>query len=413
MSEHATQAEGTRPPVNTAPAVDVIVVGGGPAGIMAGFLLARHGVRVLVLEKHGDFLRDFRGDTVHPSTMSALADLGLLETFLARPHHRIDRAELEFDGRRLSVGDLSHAGGPAPFIAMMPQWEFLDFLRDAAEAHPGFALRMNAEVVAVEEAAGRVTGVRLADGERIAAGRLVLMCDGRGSLARQSLPLEDLGAPIDVLWFRVPNTRPGSALRGVVRGDRLLVMIDRGDYWQCAAVIRKGGADALRAQGIAAFREGVAAAAPELEGLADALPDWDAVKLLTVSLDRLTRWHRPGMLAIGDAAHAMSPVGGIGINLAIQDAVTAGNVLGPALARGRDVEPLLARVQGMRMGRTRLIQAAQAMAHRRLIGPLLARGDRPVPPPWLLRRFDAHPLLQRIPGWLIANAAGRQHVKEP
>ena len=392
---------------------DLLIVGGGPAGMMAGLLFARAGVKALVLEKHGDFLRDFRGDTVHPSTMEVLSELGMLGRFLERPHNPLDRAEIDYNGELMTIGDLSHLRMPAPFIAMMPQWDFLDFLRDEALAFPGFGLRMEAEVVAVTEADGRVTGVRLADGEELTA-RLVLMCDGRSSLARQMLPLTSLGAPIDVFWFAVPKRTAGSALRGTVRGYRLIVLIDRGDYWQCAFVIAKGGGEAIKARGIAAFREEVRSAAPDLPSLEQALPDWDAVRLLAGSLDRLTEWWRPGLLAIGDAAHAMSPVGGIGINLAIQDAVAAANILAAPLARGEDVTPLLARVQRRRMLATWMVQGAQRLAHDRVLRPLI-EGRRAVPlrPPLPLRLLNRFPLLRRIPGYLIGHGVRQEHVRSP
>ena len=289
---------------------DVVIVGGGPAGMMAGLLFARAGVDTLVLEKHADFFRDFRGDTVHPSTMELLCELGMLERFLARPHHRLDSAEIDWEGRLFKVADLSHLPTPAPFIAMMPQWDFLDFLRDEAAAFPCFHLRMEAPVAGFLERDGRIAGVMLASGETIRAGKLVIACDGRDSLVRQRhlLLLEDLGAPIDVFWFAVPKSRQGNAVRGSIRGNHMIVQIDRGDYWQCAYVIAKGSAEAVRARGIAAFRADVRATSPELPDLAEVLPDFDAVKLLSVSLDRLAEWHRPGLLAIGDAAHAMSPV---------------------------------------------------------------------------------------------------------
>ena len=392
---------------------NVIVVGGGPAGMMAGYLLARAGVRVTVLEKHADFFRDFRGDTVHPSTMEVLDELGLLSAFLQRPHHRIDRAELNWNGRAMIIGDLSHLNMPAPFIAMMPQWEFLDFLRDEGAKLPAFSLRMAAPVSSFIEEGGRIAGVRLGDGSELRAG-LTIACDGRSSLARQMLPLEELGAPIDVFWFAVPKQGEGQALRGAVAGSRLIVMIDRGDYWQCAFVIAKGGADVVKARGIAAFRADVLAAAPELTGLDEALPNWDHVSLLSVSLDRLTRWSRPGLLAIGDAAHAMSPVGGIGINLAIQDAVATANLLAAPLARGEPVDSLLGKIQARRLWPTRLVQSAQRTVHERLLRPLIL-GQRTMPerPPLPVRLLNRFPMLRRIPGYLIGHGIRQEHVRSP
>ena len=392
---------------------EVIVVGGGPAGMMAGYLLARAGVQVTVLEQHADFFRDFRGDTVHPSTMQVLDELGLLGEFLKRPHNRIDRAELTWNGRAMTIGDLSHLHMPAPFIAMMPQWEFLDFLRGEGARLPAFSLCMSAPVSGFIDEAGRIAGVRLGDGSELRAG-LTMACDGRNSLARQMLPLESLGAPIDVFWFAVPKQGAGQALRGVVAGERLIVMIDRGDYWQCAFVIAKGGADEIKARGIVAFRADIQAAAPELTGLDAALPDWDKVSLLSVSLDRLREWSRPGLLAIGDAAHAMSPVGGIGINLAIQDAVAAANLLALPLARGEAVDALLQKVQARRWLPTRLVQGAQRAVHERLLRPLIL-GQRAMPerPPLPVRLLNRFPLLRRIPGYLIGHGIRQEHVRSP
>jgi 2-polyprenyl-6-methoxyphenol hydroxylase-like FAD-dependent oxidoreductase len=394
--------------------LDLVVVGGGPAGMMAGLLFARAGCRVQVLEKHADFFRDFRGDTVHPSTMEILEELSMLSRFLQRPHNRIDRAEVSWNGRLMEIGDLTHLNMPAPFIAMMPQWDFLDFLRDeAARAFPTFQLRMEAPVADYVREKGRICGVRLGSGEEVRA-PLTIAADGRDSIGRQVLPLRNLGAPIDVFWFAVPKTTHGNALRAAVRGYRLIVMIDRGDYWQCAFVIAKGGAEKIKARGIEALREDLRVVAPDLPNLDAALPDFNHVHLLSVSLDRLARWSAPGLLAIGDAAHAMSPVGGIGINLAIQDAVCAANVLAAPLSRGENVDRLLDRIQDRRMLPTRAIQGAQRFVHERLLRPLI-EGRRQIQsePPLIMRLFDRFPLLRRLPGYFIGHGIRQEHVESP
>jgi 2-polyprenyl-6-methoxyphenol hydroxylase-like FAD-dependent oxidoreductase len=390
---------------------DLVIVGGGPAGVMAGLLFARAGCSVQILEKHADFFRDFRGDTVHPSTMEILSQLGMLDRFLKRPHNRVDSAQLRLAGREWTIGDLSHLHTPAPFIAMMPQWDFLDFLREEAKAFPGFHLEMEAPVAGFLEEAGRVVGVRLADGREVRA-RLTIAADGRASIVRSLLPLEDLGAPMDVFWFRIPKSeRERVGLRGNVERGRLLVMIDRGDYWQCAFLIPKGAAEAYQARGIEPFRKEVAAIVPELD-LAE-LDQISDLHLLTVKLDRLTCWHRPGLLATGDAAHAMPPSGGSGTNLAIQDAVAAANILAGPLAAGEDVDRLLHKVQDRRLYPTRMIQAAQKIAQDNVIGRLLQPGAPITRAPLIVRLFNRFPLLRRIPGRFIGLGVRRERVRSP
>jgi len=388
---------------------DLILVGGGPAGMMAGLLFARAGCNVIVLEKHADFFRDFRGDTVHPSTMEILDQLGMLDRFLKRPLNKVSAAELRIAGREWAIGDLSHLHTAAPFIALMPQWDFLDFLREEAKAFPGFHLRMEAPVESFVEEAGRVAGVRLKDGEELRAA-LTIAADGRTSLARQVLPLEDLGAPMDVFWFRVTKKGGKGGLRGNVERGRLLVLIDRDTYWQCAFLIPKGAAAEYQARGIDSIREEVEAAAPPDLDLSE-LDEITDLHLLTVKLDRLTCWHRRGLVAIGDAAHAMSPIGGIGINLAIQDAVAAANALAGPLAAGEKVDPLLRKVQERRMLPTRVIQEFQKLAQDRIIGRLLQQGEPIRKAPLAIRLLDRFPILRRIPGRFIGLGVRRERVR--
>ncbi|MEA3053876.1 MAG: hypothetical protein QOG72_2779 [Sphingomonadales bacterium] len=397
---------------------DLCIVGGGPAGMVAGLLFARAGVPVTVLEKHGDFLRDFRGDTVHPSTLRIFHEIGLLDRLLERPHDKVRDIHGLIGGRHLAIADFSHFDSRWNFIAMMPQWEFLDFVADQARAYPHFTLLQNAEATGLVEEEGRVAGVRYrASGEdRELRARLTIAADGRTSRLREAarLPVDDLGSPMDVFWFRVPRERSAAnETTGVFASGRIMALIDRGDYWQCAYVFPKGMADEVRALGIEAFRDEVAGIAPMLRERIGAVAGWDDVKLLAVSLDRLEQWHRPGLLVIGDAAHAMSPIGGVGINVAVQDAVAAANALAGPMAAGEDVDPLLERVAKRRLPAVRVTQGFQRVAQQRIISPLLMRAGGAFEPPRALRWLDRYPVLRRIPAALIGFGWRPEHVRSP
>ena len=383
--------------------------------MMAGLLFARAGCNVVVLEKHADFFRDFRGDTVHPSTLELLRELGLIDEFLKRPHDEVRKLTGRVANERITIADMSHLPVESRFVALMPQWEFLDFLAQEARHYPTFSLRMEAEAVDLLFEANRVAGVRLRSGEEI-RGTLTIAADGRSSVLRNAaqLPRKDLSAPIDVLWFRLPKEKTATNETGGTFGaGAMVVQIDRGDYWQCAYVVPKSAASEIEARGIDAFRNDVTHAAPELAPATGTLESWDQVKLLSVSLDRLTRWWRPGLLAIGDAAHAMSPVGGVGINLAVQDAVAAANILAGPMAAGEDVDPLLTKVQKRRLFPTRVIQRVQRAIHDRVLTPLVVRKIVLDRLPWPLRLFRRLPFLSRIPARLVGLGVRREHIRSP
>jgi 2-polyprenyl-6-methoxyphenol hydroxylase-like FAD-dependent oxidoreductase len=386
--------------------------------MMLGFLLARAGVDVVVLEKHADFLRDFRGDTVHPSTLELMYELGLLAEFLKRPHQEVVQLLGIIGGTTIPIADFSHVPTHCKFIALMPQWDFLNFLAESGRKYPSFRVMMRAEVTELVDEGDRIAGVRATtpDGPVEIRAELVVGADGRHSIVRAlaGLHVDDLGAPIDVLWMRLPK-RPGDptgAVLGRFDAGKILVALDRGDYWQCASVIPKGGYDALRQRGLQALRDDIAAVAPDLAGRTDALQSWNDVKLLTVTVDRLREWYRPGLLCIGDAAHAMSPIGGVGINLAIQDAVAAANMLfAPLLADTLSVRDL-AGVQRRRMLPVRLTQAMQVFAQNRVITSVLASTQR-TKIPWPLKLILAFPWLRRIPARVVGVGFRPEHVRTP
>ncbi|MFI4979226.1 MAG: FAD-dependent oxidoreductase [Nevskiales bacterium] len=391
------------------------IVGGGPAGMMLGFLLARAGVPVLVLEKHQDFLRDFRGDTIHPSTLQLMHELGLLEDFLKLPHQEARQLGAQIGDSLLTIADFSHLPTQCKFIALMPQWDFLNFIADRARRFPAFALRTRAEATTLIHESGRVAGVmvKTPEGELEIRCDLLVAADGRHSTVRRQAGLEvmELGAPMDVLWMRLSrrDDDPGQTL-GRIDAGRMMVMLNRGDYWQCAFVIRKGGYQEIRERGLPAFREEIVGLAPYLRQRVRELRDWDDIKLLTVTVDRLRHWQRPGLLCIGDSAHAMSPVGGVGINLAIQDAVAAANLLaGPLLAGPPSFDDLRS-VQERREWPTRMTQRLQILIQDQVISRVLASQQRPAPP-WLLRLLGRLPLLQRIPARVLGLGFRPEHVQ--
>ena len=384
--------------------------------MMLGLLLARAGIDVIVLEKHRDFLRDFRGDTIHPSTLEIMYELGVLEAFLNLPHDEVREIDAYVEGTRVPFADFTHLPTRCRFLALMPQWNFLDFLAANARRHRGFALRMQAEVNDLLVRSGEVHGLiaTTPEGRLEVAADLVIGADGRRSTVREraGLSADEFGAPLDVLWFRLSRgDDERAATAGYVSDGHILVMLNRGSYWQCGLVIAKGAFVRLRAAGLPALRERIARLAPPAAGSAHELTGWDAVSLLTVQVDRLRQWYQPGLLCIGDAAHAMSPVGGVGINLAIQDAVATSNLLTPALRSGRPGLAELQRLQRRRELPTRMTQRFQMEIHKRVIARVLAHAGDGGTLPWPLRQLQRHPLLRRIPARLLGVGFRPEHVR--
>jgi 2-polyprenyl-6-methoxyphenol hydroxylase-like FAD-dependent oxidoreductase len=394
------------------------IVGGGPAGMMLGYLLGRAGVETLVLEKHEDFFRDFRGDTVHPSTLQVMRELGLIGEFLKLPHQQLQKMDGLFGGTKIRIADLSRTKANYPFIAFMPQWDFLNFLRDKGKQFPQLKVMMKADATDLIWQGERVAGV-IADtpeGPVEIRADLTIGCDGRHSIVRQraGLEVEEIGAPMDVLWFRA-GRRPdeNESLFARIEPGKMMVTFDRGDYWQCAYVIAKGQYDQVKARGLDAFRAGITSMAPILKtGMAD-VKTWDDVKLLTVSINRLDRWTRPGLLCIGDAAHAMSPVGGVGVNLAVQDAVATANLIAAKLVKGCPSEDELDAVRRRRAFPVRVTQAMQTVVQNRIISVALKPGDHPLKPPLLVRLVNAVPWLQGKTAGLLAIGVRPEHVHSP
>lgn len=390
------------------------IAGGGPAGMMLGLLLARAGVDVVVLEKHADFLRDFRGDTIHPSTLEVMHELGLLERLLTLPHQKATRINGQFGDLALTVADFSSLSTQCRFVAFMPQWDFLNLLAEEAARYSTFRLRMHADVTGLIEEAGSVVGVlaNTPDGPLEVRADLVVGADGRHSVvrAKAGLSVEEFGAPMDVLWFRL-SRQPSDPADPIGRFDagRIFIMLNRGVYWQCGFVIPKGSRDQLQGRGLPAFRDAVAQLAPFMADRAGELHDWEPIKLLTVQVDRLRQWYRSGLLCIGDAAHAMSPVGGVGINLAIQDAVATANLLTAPLRAGQLTIQDLQRVQQRREWPTRMTQRVQLMIQNRVIRRVLTDGDR-FSPPFAIRLLARFPFLRRIPARMIGLGFRPEHV---
>ncbi len=396
---------------------DCCIAGGGPAGIMTGYLLARAGLRVIVLEKHRDFIRDFRGDTIHPATLQLLHELGILEDFLKLPHQELSRLEARFGSKTYTIAEFSWLRTAKPLIAFMPQWDFLNFLSGKASRYPGFSLWMQSSLTGLIRSGDAVTGVEVTtpEGKKTISCRLVIGADGRHSETRTLAGFEpvDSGSPIDLLWFRMPcqATDPRQSL-GFYRQGKILIMIDRGDYWQCGYVIPKGGFGAIQASGLDQFIKDLLVVAPFFGDRTGALGDWTALSLLSIRIDHLKTWALNGLLCIGDAAHAMSPVGGVGINLALQDAVSVANLLWQEFHRTEGIlsKTVLDRVQNRREFPARMIQRLQEMIQKGISRPPKPGRDKP---PFPFRLLQAFPLLRRIPGRIIGLGFRMEHIRCP
>jgi 2-polyprenyl-6-methoxyphenol hydroxylase-like FAD-dependent oxidoreductase len=394
------------------------IVGGGPAGMMLGYLLGRAGIDTLVLERHADFFRDFRGDTVHPSTLQVMDELGLIDGFLKLPHQQLQKMDGNFGGDSIRIADLGRLKVRYPFIAFMPQWDFLNFLRESGKRFASLKVMMNADATDLIRSGDAVVGVRAntPEGPVEIHADLTIGCDGRHSVVRRcaNLEVEEIGAPMDVLWFRVGKraSETESVFARVATG-KMLVTFDRGDYWQCAYVIAKGQYDAVKARGLDTFRSDVAGMAPILKSAMSDVKTWDDVKLLTVAINRLKRWALPGLLCIGDAAHAMSPVGGVGVNLAVQDAVATANLLAARLAKGCPSEHELDSVRRRREFPVRVTQAMQVVVQNNIISVALKPGDGALRAPLFARLINALPWLQGLTARFLALGARPEHVHSP
>ncbi|MBV8591752.1 MAG: FAD-dependent oxidoreductase [Acetobacteraceae bacterium] len=393
------------------------IAGGGPAGMMLGFLLARAGIDVVVLEKHADFFRDFRGDTVHPSTLELMHELGLIDEFLKLPHQKVETLTGQVGAEHLRLVDFRRVPTHCKFIALMPQWDFLNFLAEQGKRYKAFDLRMRAEATDLVEEGGRIVGVRAKtpDGTLTVRANLVVGCDGRHSTVREKAGLksDEYGAPMDVLWFRLSRKESDTAdTFGHIEAGKLMIMLDRGDYWQCAYVIPKGGIEHVKSEGLEAFRGRVVEMSPFLADRVGELKSWDDVKLLSVTVDRLRKWWRPGLICIGDAAHAMSPIGGVGINVAVQDAVAAANRLAGPLHNGKVTDDDLQAIQARRSLPVQFTQRLQLTIQRRVISRVLESHRQPKPP-LFFKLFNVFPVLRRIPARLIGLGIRPEHVRTP